>query len=210
MKENTAYENKKYTYADLEKMDDDKRYEIIDGKLYLMSSPVITHQIIAGEFYGQLRDFLKGKKCTAFIAPLDVTFSESKKSDEIFNVVQPDVFVVCNQVNIDKNKISVAPDFVIEVLSPSNSGHDMLTKMMLYQRYKIREYWIIDPRAETVLPYILNERGVFEISEKLYHLDDEIPVKVLPGCTLSFKNFYQENPGVREDILEEYKYDENE
>lgn len=192
MQTNTVKELKKYTYADLLEMDDDNRYEIIDGNLYLMSSPRTKHQAIAGEIYAQLRDFLKGKKCRPFISPLDVVLSKSRQNNKILNVVQPDVFVVCDTNKIDETMIFGAPDFVIEILSPSSIRHDQLEKLNLYQKYKVKEYWIIDPVAMTVLPYLLNEQGAF-VLEKVYDLKEKIPVRILNGCSINLKEFIEEN-----------------
>lgn len=191
---NEEQEIKKYTYADLLEMDDDKRYEIIDGKLYLMSSPSITHQAIAGAIYTQLVLFLEGKKCTPFIAPLDVAFSKSKQEHKIFNVVQPDVMVVCDIKKLeDGKKVFGAPDFVIEILSPSTSRKDQLEKLNLYLKYKVKEYWIIDPENMWVWPYLLNEQGMYELG-KVYELtNEEVPVKVLKGCKINLIKYIEEN-----------------
>ena len=92
--ENLAYkENKKYTYEDLENIEDDNRYEIIDGELYLMSSPASKHQLILLDVGQQFNDFFRDKKCTPFIAPLDVRLDGKGKKSK--NVVQPDLMVMC-------------------------------------------------------------------------------------------------------------------
>ena len=185
---------KKYTYADLQEMDDEKRYEIIDGKLYLMSSPRIKHQVLAGEIYAQLRDCLKGKKCIPFIAPLDVTLSKEKQDNKIYNVVQPDISVVCNREQLkDERKITGAPSFVIEILSPSTSRKDKLEKMNLYQKYGVKEYWILEPVDMIVTPYILDENGFYKV-EKNYDLTtEEIPVNILQDCKIDLIEFLKEN-----------------
>lgn len=190
---NTEEQEKKYTYADLLEIDDDNRYEIIDGKLYLMSSPTVKHQAIAGEIYTQLALFLKDKKCKPFIAPLDVAFSKSRQDNKIHNVVQPDVFVVCDIEKLEDKKVFGAPSFVLEILSPSTSRKDQVEKLNLYQKYQVEEYWILDPNNMTVMPYILNEQGLYEI-EKAYDLTrEEIPVKILKGCRINLKEFLKQN-----------------
>lgn len=183
---------KKYTYADLIEMDDNNRYEIIDGNLYLISSPKMKHQAIVGEIYAQLRDFSRRKKCKPFIAPLDVVLSKTKQNNKILNVIQPDVFVIYDTEKIQKDKIFGAPEFVIEILSPSSRKQDQFSKLNLYQKYQVKEYWVIDPLEMLALPYVLNERGVYEI-EKAYDLREEIPVKTLEGCKVSLREFIEEN-----------------
>lgn len=196
-----ATEEKKYTYADLLEMDDEKRYEIIDGKLYLMSSPNIKHQVLAGEIYALLREFLKGKKCKPFIAPLDVTLPKMKQYNKIFNVVQPDVFVVCDIETIEEIRIADAPSFVLEILSPSTRRKDQLEKLNLYQKYGVKEYWILDPKAMIIMPYILDEQGFYKI-EKVYDITkDVVPVKVLKGCKIDLREFIKENDRWMDDEL---------
>ncbi len=99
--------DKKYTYKDYLKWPDDERWEIIDGVAYNMSpAPSIRHQIIVGNFYTLLNLKLKGKSCRVFIAPTDVVLSE-------YDVVQPDILVVCDKKKITKANISGAPDIAI-------------------------------------------------------------------------------------------------
>lgn len=185
--DNLAYKLKKYTYADLLEMDDDKRYELIDGELYLMSSPKILHQEIVGEIYAQLHNYLKGKKCKAFVSPLDVCLSGVKNPKKEYNVVQPDVLVVCDENKLTKDMgIQGAPDLVIEVLSPSTRRHDTYRKFNLYQQYGVKEYWIIDTEAEVIYQYILNEKNIYTLP-KTYEITEDIKVNILKNCIISLK-----------------------
>ena len=202
-----AYENKKYTYEDLEKLPDDERYEIIDGNLFIMESPHGRHQLLLGELFGQIREFLKGKKCTVFLAPFDVVLSKSKKKNEIFNVVQPDLMVLCDMDKYEGQKIFGAPDFVIEIVSPTNRTHDYLRKFNLYQKYGVKEYWLIDYKDKAILPYILNEKDIYELP-RTYELDEDIKVHTLKGLTISLKNFLRENENLFNEEEEEYKLEE--
>lgn len=195
MQENVAYsgiyKKEKSSYADLKNIDDDNCYELIDGELYLMSSPTVIHQSICGEIYVQLKLFLKDKKCKAFISPLDVILSKNKNESKIYNVVEPDVFVVCDPKKIEQKNIFGAPDFVVEVLS-KDRRHDILTKFNLYQKFGVKEYWIVDQENASIIPYFLNEKGIYEIG-KIYDIKEEVPVKVLKGCKICLKNLYEEN-----------------
>lgn len=206
MEDNTAKklekEEKKYTYADLLEMDDENRYEIIEGKLYLMSSPRIKHQVLAGEIYVQLSLFLKGKNCIPFIAPVDVTLSKYKQDNKIYNVVQPDISVVCNREQLkDGRKITNAPSFIIEILSPSTSRKDRLEKMNLYQKYGVKEYWILDPVDMIVTPYILDEKGFYKVERNYDLTTEEIPVNILPGCKIDIREFIKERSFWMDDEL---------
>ena len=201
-------EEKKYTYKDLLEMDDDNRYEIIDGKLYLMSSPSVKHQVLAGAIYTQLFSILSGKKCKPFIAPLEVAFSKSREADKIYNVVQPDVFVICSDGKEDIAKTSKAPSFALEILSPSTRRKDKLEKLNLYQKYGVKEYWILDPTDMTVTPYILDEQGFYKI-ERAYDLINEVvPIKVLKNCKIDIREFIKENSELMDDEMKQFVVEE--
>lgn len=189
--DNLAYKLKKYTYADLLEMDDDKRYELIDGELYLMSSPKILHQEIVGEIYAQLHNYLKGKKCKVFVSPLDVCLSGVKNPKKEYNVVQPDVLVVCDENKLTKDMgIQGAPDLIIEVLSPSTRRHDTYRKFNLYQHYGVKEYWIIDTEAGVIYQYILNEKNIYTLP-KTYEITEDIKVNILKNCIISLKDIIE-------------------
>jgi Uma2 family endonuclease len=125
----------------------DNNYELIDGEAYFMApAPNLEHQEVAGDVYFQLRSALAGKKCRAFIAPIDVRLPKKDEADEsIDTVVQPDVLVVCDSHKLDRRGIRGAPDWILEVLSPSTASHDQIKKRELYERHGVREYWLIHP-----------------------------------------------------------------
>lgn len=189
--ENLAYKTKKYTYEDLLAMDDEKRYELIDGQLYLMSSPTILHQEIVGAIYVQLHSYLMGKKCKVFLSPLDVCLSGVRNPKKEYNVLEPDVMVVCDESKISDKGIEGAPDLIIEVLSPSSRKHDTFVKFNLYQYYGVKEYWIVDAEAEVIYQYILNEKNIYTLP-KTYEITEDIKVNILKDCTISLKKLMQE------------------
>jgi len=121
-----------YTYADYAKWNTTERYELIDGIPYMMASPSSAHQSIVFEIGHQLKNLLKDKKCVPFISPLDVCLNGKNEMDN--TVFQPDVFVVCDRSKIEQNYINGAPDFVVEVLSPSSISRDTTQKMIKYIR----------------------------------------------------------------------------
>lgn len=185
-------EPEKMSYSDLLKIDDDKRYELINGELYLMASPSVLHQEILLEFASQLRNYLMGKKCKPFIAPLDVKLSGEIDDDKEFNVVQPDVMVVCDSNKITEKNILGAPDLAIEILSPSNASHDRLLKLNLYQKFGVKEYWIVSLEEQIISVFILNDEGIYTIP-KAYYLDEKIKVNVLEDCYIELKDFCEKN-----------------
>jgi len=171
-----------YTYADYETWDDDFRCELIDGVVYAMSAPSRFHQAISVELTTQLHTFLRGKSCKLFHAPFDVRLNAHTKDDI---VVQPDLLVVCNELKIENGRHCIgAPDFVIEILSPSTSNKDRDIKSKRYLEAGVREYWLICPESLTVETLISNN-GKYQ--RECYSFEDEIPVSILEGCILNMK-----------------------
>ena len=142
--------DKRFTYQDYLNWPEDERWELIDGEAYCMSpAPKIIHQRIlnnlAYEFTRQL------KKCQHFIAPTDVVLDD-------FNVVQPDLFVVCSKKKITEDNIQGAPDLVIEITSPATELKDRREKKALYERFGVKEYIIVFPDREYLERYVLKNK----------------------------------------------------
>ncbi len=190
--ENLAYNIKKYTYQDLLEIEDNKRYELIDGVIYEMSYPTTIHQEIVGELYVQFYNYLKGKKCKVFVSPLDVCLSGVKDTNKEYNVVEPDLIVVCDEKKITDKCIIGAPDIAIEVVSKYSRKHDTFIKFNLYQKYGVKEYWIIDTEAETISQYILNEKNIYTL-QKIYEVTEDVKVNVLENCTISLKELLKKD-----------------
>ncbi|MGL4944268.1 MAG: Uma2 family endonuclease [Thermoguttaceae bacterium] len=148
----------KFSYADYMSWDDGERWELIDGVAYNMSpAPSNTHQRVLIAFFRIIDQFLLDKPCEVLIAPLDVRlpdFDEQKDAD-VPTVVQPDLLVVCDPDKFDPRDQGVrgAPDMIVEILSPWNAKKDTTTKLELYERHGVREYWIIDPIERTFALY---------------------------------------------------------
>lgn len=190
--DNLAYETKKYTYEDLLGIDDGNRYELIDGQLYLMSSPTTQHQEIVGAIYAQLYSYLIGKKCKVFVSPLDVCLSGVRNPKKEYNVLEPDVMVVCDESKISDKGIEGAPDIIVEVISPSSRKHDTFVKFNLYQYYGVKEYWIIDSEAEVIYQYILNEKNIYTLP-KTYEITEDVKVNRLKNCTISLRELMKKD-----------------
>jgi len=148
----------RYTYSDYLSWPDEERWEIIDGAAYDMSpAPGVRHQNVVGNLFSHLKQGLAGMPCRPFIAPTDVVLSES-------DVVQPDIFVVCDEKKITEANIQGAPRVVIEVLSPATALKDKREKKALYERSGVSEYILIDPLDLYVERFFLRE-GRFGVSE---------------------------------------------
>ena len=151
--------DKGYTYADYCSWEDGERWELIGGEAYAMApSPSEGHQGISGRIFGQLYMYLRGKPCKVYAAPFDVRLNADGADD---TVVQPDILVVCDKSKLEGGKgVTGAPDFIIEILSPSSLRHDLITKFKLYQRSGVREYWIVDPESKIIKTHVFHESGV--------------------------------------------------
>lgn len=142
--------NKKYTYDDYCAWPEEERWEIIDGYAYNMSpAPTLKHQRIVSLLDRKLSDKVESKGCSLFIAPADVVFDN-------YNIVQPDVFVVCDKKKITEANIQGAPDLILEIISPSTELKDKREKKRIYERFGVAEYIIIYPEREYLEKFILD------------------------------------------------------
>lgn len=132
----------------------DQRYELIDGEVYLLASPSFQHQVVVNEIAAHFHYYFKDKSCQSVTAPLDVRlFGFATKFEEDPNVVQPDIVVVCDLDKVKGNKYEGIPTLVVEVLSPTTKGKDMATKLQLYLKSGVSEYWIVDMEEKSVIQY---------------------------------------------------------
>lgn len=160
-----------YTLEDYYALPDERRVELIDGVIYDMSSPLFVHQIIAGEIFAQVREYIEKNKgkCVPAIAPVDVQLDCDNKT-----MVQPDVLIVCDSEKIRRFGIFGAPDFVLEVLSASTRKKDLTLKLSKYIEAGVREYWIIDPEKKLLLTYDFSEEGM----PCIYPLEGEVGLAI--------------------------------
>jgi len=152
--------------------------------------------------FGQFRDFFKDKKCIPFIAPLDVRLDGKGKKSE--NVVQPDLMVVCDKNKI-QDKIEGAPDFVLEILSKSNRYHDLIYKMNLYQKFGVKEYWIVDIENGIILVNKLSKGNLYNFP-KTYKIKEKIKSSIFKGLEISLKETFKNNQNLLKEDEERYNY----
>ena len=140
--------------------------ELIHGGIYDMSpAPTIQHQQTVLRIAGQIDTYLFNKTCKVLIAPADVVLDRK-------TVVQPDVFIVCDPSKLDGKRCNGAPDFVVEVLSPSTMKKDLRDKFRLYRRTGVRELWFAYPNEGVIAKYMLHnkryiEKGFFTSNDKI-------------------------------------------
>lgn len=174
-----------YTAEDYRALPDDQRMELIDGVLYDMAAPTGIHQLMGGEIYAVLRDYIRKQngKCLPMYAPIDVQLDCDDRT-----VVQPDVLVLCDVSKLSGNTILGAPDFIVEVLSSSTRKKDMFVKLEKYATAGVREYWMVDLEKKKILVYDF----AHEDYPVIYGFDSEIPVGIFEGaCKVDFGEIYE-------------------
>jgi len=180
--------NERYTYADYESWSDDTpRCELIDGFIYAMAAPTRAHQWILGELSYQIRDYLRGKTCEVYVAPFDVRLNYDEADD---TVVQPDLLIVCDMEKLENGKHCLgAPDFVIEILSPSNSRHDTVVKFEKYMQAGVREIWIVDPENKKIFAHRQIDKQYVTVCYNEHY--KEAPVMVLDNCNIQLAEVFR-------------------
>ncbi len=146
----------KFTYEDYVKFPDDRKvYQIIEGELYMVPAPIPYHQDISGNLEFILRSYVRSKNLgKVFYAPCDIVLSKE-------NVVQPDIFFISKEREhiITEKNIQGAPDLVVEILSPRTEEIDRKLKVKLYEKYGVKEYWLVDPERKEFEVLVLGEEG---------------------------------------------------
>ena len=176
-----------HTYADYLTWSRDYGDELINGTAYVREppSPGLSHQRMVGEIYRQAANALKGRPYQVCVAPSDVRLPKSTEhDDQVDTVVQPDVFIVCDRQKLDERGTRGAPDWVVEVLSPSTARHDQFVKVPAYERAGVREVWLVHPIDWTLTIYRL-ETGRYG-SGTCLELKGQTPLTAVPGVTIDW------------------------
>ncbi|PYQ28324.1 MAG: hypothetical protein DMF56_16055 [Acidobacteria bacterium] len=172
------------TYDDyLNFPNDGKRYEIIEGELYVNPSPNMKHQRVLLRLARSLADFVETHGLgEVFIAPFDVVLSE-------IDVLEPDVlFISAARMHIlTQANVKGAPDLVVEVLSDGTRRYDETTKRKRYEHFEVQEYWIVDPIDDSV--------RILRLQGKQYEriiVGGNITSPLFPGLSLELKKLFAE------------------
>jgi len=180
-----------YTYADYLKLEIDEMVEIIRGKIFRMcAAPRIKHQGISLNIASIIHNELKGRNCKVFNAPIDVVLPiANKKRTKSTNVVQPDICVICDPKIIEETAVFGVPDFVIEIVAGKDIKRDTQYKYSIYEEAGVGEYWIVFADIRLVEVFIL-ENGKYQ-RLNAFSEDDVIPVKTLPGLSISIDDIFE-------------------
>lgn len=171
------HQEKTYTIDDIYALPDGQRAELIDGRFYDMAPPNRIHQKLISRLSQTITNYIDAKHggCELYPAPFAVFLNKDDR-----NYVEPDISVICDKHKLDDRGCNGAPDWIIEIVSPSTEPMDYGIKLFKYRSAGVREYWIINPRTRTVNVFD------FEHDQKSaqYSFEDEIPVCIYADLAL--------------------------
>jgi Uma2 family endonuclease len=177
-----------YTYGELKQFPEGEKWEIINGIPHMQAQPTVEHQEIAAEMITQIRTYLRGKPCRVIPEPA-VWLKEM--ADTAKDYVIPDLAVVCDSNKITTEGIVGAPDWIVEIVSPSTEEWDRHDKLRKYRLSGVREYWIVDPKG-FVSVHKLNS-GVYEIDS---FKNGKVPVAILKELAIDLDLVFGRRGGV--------------
>jgi len=127
----------------------------------MQATPSPEHQEISMNLSTQISVYLKGKPCKVYAKPFSVRLTEGdeKEDEDVKNVFEPDITVVCDQSKIDKQGYKGILHLIIEIVSPSSIKHDRVTKFNQYEKAGVLEYWIVEPEGKLVSVFLLQSNG---------------------------------------------------
>lgn len=171
-------QEKVYTEEDYYNLPEDVRAELIDGRIYYQAAPNRKHQTVLSELHLTIGNYLKSKRgpCRVFPAPFAVKLFKDRK-----NIVEPDISVICDKDKLDDRGCNGAPDWVIEVTSPSDPQRDYGIKLFKYRTAGVREYWIVNPQKHTVTVYDFEK----EERSNQYNFCDDVPVCIYEDLVIN-------------------------
>ncbi len=177
---------KVWTYEDYLHLEDGKRYEVINGRLYEMPAPTPLHQIISRNLEFLMWSFIQKRGAGQILdAPIDVVLGDRY-------VLQPDiVFISKNRLGIIGEKaIMGPPDLVVEIISPATVRRDTVVKKGIYERFGVKEYWIVYPEERAVEVWVLNDEGKYELFS-VAEGEGKVRSKVLEGLEIDLKEVFK-------------------
>lgn len=174
----------RFTYQDYLQLPEDRRYEIVDGDLYMVPAPVPYHQQVSRNLEYALHRYVSEHNLGEVLdAPCDLLLSET-------DVVQPDIFFIAKGrlAIIKETNIQGAPDLVIEILSPATERRDRGIKQKLYARVGVIEYWIVDPAAKTIEVFSLKSGGYERVGR--YQLHEALHSPLFPDLSIPLSQVF--------------------
>jgi Uma2 family endonuclease len=183
------YEPRTVTYEEFLALTEgnEKRYEYIDGEVYLLTSPKTIHQKALGELYILFYNWFKGKKCRPMLAPYDITLT---RGHDNINVVEPDLVVICDlEENINEKDYYVGvPTLVVEIISESTRSKDTIKKLDLYMSTGVNEYWIVNPLNREITVYFFGQNDI--IKNETYKKNEVAASYIFTGLKVNLKDIF--------------------
>lgn len=172
-------QEEEYTVRDIYALPDGKRAELIDGQIYDMAPPSRTHQRLLHFLDRAIGNYIQSNDggCEVYPAPFAVFLSEDDQ-----NYVEPDISVICDVSKLDEKGCHGAPDWVIEIVSPSSRRMDYFRKLFKYNSAGIREYWIVDPVKQQVTVYNFEQETMEQ-----YAFGEDVPTGIFEGFAINIK-----------------------
>jgi len=186
IKKNMALAQRKdFTAADMERLPEEVRAELIDGQIYYFATPKIVHQRLIRELSWRLEAYIKDKggECEVLFSPVSVRFHHNDR-----NYLEPDIVVICDKDKIHEDACYGPPDLVIEIVSLSTKRRDYGIKMLKYRTAGVREYWIVNPMEKNVTVYWFED----ESENCQYSFDEEIAFHIFPEVKVRITDFLKE------------------
>ena len=175
----------KFTYDEYRVLPENgKHYQLVDGDLIMSPAPTFRHQLIIAELANCLFNFVKeNRRGKVLFAPLDVILAED-------NVFQPDIVYISNERRsvIFREGLRGVPDLCVEVLSPSNRELDLNAKRLLYAKHGLPELWLVDPDADTLQLFRLQENHQAPL--KVFGANDTLTTPLLPGFSVGLSEVF--------------------
>jgi len=186
---------KRYTFADLLTWTDYRLRELIDGFIHVMSYPLRIHQRVSSKLYRAIDCFIvkNSGQCHVYHPPFAVRLpiEGSNEDGKIYNVLLPDICVVCDLSKLDDKGCIGAPDLIVEILSPSTAKNDWNKKFNLYEKAGVREYWIVNPKAKIVNVFVLQTDGEYDRGIE-YDYTQKAPVHIFEGLEIDLKEVFED------------------
>lgn len=172
---------KSYTVEDIYALPEGVRAELVEGHIYYMTPPSRRHQKILLSLSRKIADYIDSQKgdCEVDIAPFAVFLNADDK-----NYVEPDISVICSKDKLTEKGCAGAPDWILEIVSPSSRRMDYYTKLFKYRTAGVREYWLVDPDKNRILVYDFEKEDTGD-----YTFSETVRSGIFEGLSIDFSGF---------------------
>ena len=181
---------------------ENNRYELIDGQIYMMSAPSGNHGCLSKYIYDIFMLYFMDKQCDVYYAPFDVFLidkllfapkkrkNSTKSKNKCRDVTQPDLFVLCDRGKIKGRGVHGAPNLVVEIVSKSSVDMDYIKKLYTYMRFGVQEYWIVDPLQKKITVYVAAEADENDsLLLTNYTFADAVESKIFKSLRVDFSRY---------------------